>query len=580
MKLDGRTKDRIRPWIAIAYLPLPLPVLRGWCRAILESIVPLVHRPVVTSGRLLSLRSLLQLYYYISTIANTSCVINFSTPKMATSSTGTGTGGLRASAFDPRSPAALMLADDDAADDNGGGGGGLLSVLYSDDGVGCNQFETAALLRMLDARDEILPSGGGGVPSPGPSGIRALSREYRRSIRDCLAGWEEHLASEDNASAEEKKRSADNLEALKVSSAIVHLSEIYLLPRGDNAMDIGDGSGAASNSSSNIPGSATADTVRFLRYEFEDPDSVFAELGTTSEEMEIMISSETPEHYPSRATGDSLLWSLVEAYALRGCLREAWAMLTHHSAARRVHEAGRRGDFDDPSAAPAEPFLSEDKDALEILKGVMLGAPLPGGIDTKNDHGLGGDDDDDEDGANAMRGLDQDDDDDDDIHLVKGVPRRAYQLWDQSSETYHPRTAANIHQTWQAAVGRLMTQAGPVQKMMNHTPRLRRLLSFLRGQFDGIDFRSWEEHLRAELLYVRPSVRPNDIAIRADIAMKKFQSDDEKRVVENIMFNIMSGNSGSAFALLREMGGSSGAALPTTVVSNDYAILFSTCYPI
>jgi hypothetical protein len=56
--------------------------------------------------------------------------------------------------------------------------------------------------------------------------------------------------------------------------------------------------------------------------------------------------------------------------------------------------------------------------------------------------------------------------------------------------------------------------------------------------------------------------------------MKKIPSDDEKRVVETIMFNIMSGNSGSAFALLREMGGSSGAALPTTVVSNDSAILF------
>ena len=498
---------------------------------------------------------------------------------MATSSTGTGTGtgGLRASGFDPRCPVALMLVGDDAADDNGGNDGGRLSVQYSDDGVGCNQFETAALLRMLDARDEILPSGGGGGgggPSPGPSGIRALSREYRRSVRDCLAGWEEHLASEDNASTEEKKRSADNLEALKVSSAIVHLSEIYLLPRGDNAMGIDDGGGAASNSSSNIPGSATADTVRFLRYEFEDPDSIFAELGTTSEEVEIMIRSETPEHYPSQATGDSLLWSLVEAYALRGCLREAWAMLTHHSAARRVHEAGHRGDFDDPSAAPAEPFLSEDKDALEILKGVMLGAPLPGGIDTKNDHGLGGDDDDDEDGANAMRGLDQDDDDDDDIHLVKGVPPRAYQLWDQSSETYHPRTAANIHQTWQTAVGRLMTQAGPVQKMMHHTPRLRRLLSILRGQFDDIDFRSWDEHLRAELLYVRPSVRPNDIAIRADIAMKKIPSNDEKKVVETIMFNIMNGNSGSALTLLREMGGSSGAALPTTVVSNECAILF------
>jgi len=502
---------------------------------------------------------------------------------MATSSTGTGTGagGLRASGFDPQSPSALMLVGDDAASASDGGG---LSVLYSDDGVGCNQYETAALLRMLDARDEILASGGGGGggPSPGPSGLRALSREYRRSVRDCMAGWEEQLASEESPSAEEEERSADNLELLKVSSAFVHLSEIYLLPRGDNgststgrsgssgpnAMDIDDGGGAVSNSSSNIPGSATADTVRFLRYEFENPDSVFVVLGTTSEEVETMVKSEIPEHYSSGATGDTLFWSLVEAYALRGCLREAWAILTHHSAARRVHAAALRGDFDDPSAGATEPFLIEDRDALEILKGIMLGAPLPGGIDTENDHGLGDadDDDDDVDGANAMHGLDQDDDEDD-IRLVKGVARRAYQLWDQSSETYHPRTAANTHQTWQTAVGRLMTQAGPVQRMMHHTPRLRRLLSILRGQFDGITFHSWEENLRAELLYVRPSVRPNDIATRAGIAMKKFQSDDEKEKEQMIMFNIMSGDAGSAIASLQWMGGSSGAALPTTLAS-------------
>jgi hypothetical protein len=489
--------------------------------------------------------------------------------------TSTGTGGLRASGFDPQSPSALMLAGDDASADNSGGVD--LSVLYSDDGVGCNQFETAALMRMLDARDEIMPYGGGGGPSsPGESGLRALSREYRRSVRDCMAGWEEQLMSaEDSFGGDDQTRSEANLELLKLSSALVHLSEIYLLPRGGdsisgNAMDIGDG-GAASNTSSNIPGSATADTVQFLRFNFEDADSVFVMLGTTSEEVQTMMNSEIPEHYSSVTSGDSdcsLFWSLVEAYALRGCLREAWAMLTHHSTARRVHEAALRGIFDDPSASAAEPLLSEDRDALETLKGIMLGAPLPGGIDTENDHGLS-DEDDDEDVANAMRGLDQDDDEDD-IRLVKGVARKSCQLWDQSSETYHPRTAANVHQTWQTAVGRLMTQPGPVQGMMHRTPRLRRLLSILRGQFDGITFQSWEESLRAELLYIRPSVRPNDIATRAAIAMKKFSNVDEtQEAVRKIMFNIMSGDAGTAIASLQGMGGSSGAALPTTLVSAE-----------
>lgn len=497
------------------------------------------------------------------------------------------TGGLRASGFDPKSPSALMLVGDNASAD--GGAGVDLSVLYSDDGVGCNQFETAALMRMLDARDEIMPPGG---QSPGASGLRALSREYRRSIRDCMAGWEEQLASEDGSlGEEERKQSEGNLELLKLSSAFVHLSEIYLLPRGGdnssrsagrssssgpNAMDIDDG-GTASNSSSNIPGSATADTVQYLRFNFEDADSVFVILGTTSEEVQTMMNSEIPEHYTSISSGGSngsLFWSLVEAYALRGCLREAWAILTHHSAARRVHEAALRGTFDDPSASAAEPFLCEDRDALEILKGIMLGAPLPGGIDTENDHGLSDEDEDEEDGAHAMRGLDQDDDEDD-IHLVKGVGPKSYQLWDQSSETYHPRTAANTHQTWQTAVGRLMTQAGPVQGMMHRTPRLRRLLSILRGQFDDIDFQSWEENLRAELLYVRPSVRPNDIATRAAIAMKKFPTVDEKEeAMRKIMFNIMSGDAGTAIASLQGMGGSSGAALPTTLVRVNASCIF------
>lgn len=550
-----------------------------------------------------------------------------------TSSSGTRSSTVVASAWDPRSPSALMMAGGGGGDGGRGGDaisgaagatGGTLAAFYSDDGVGCNDYETSALIRMLDARDQHTAGD-----------LRSLSREYRRAVRDCMGGWEDHIrkssadaaaaargaaeggggseggADETNETEGDAEAEANNLELLKITSAIIHLSEIYLLPRhsgspssGSTGMHIDDGGGSNARDN-NLPGSVTADTVRYLRLNHL-PD-VYDIIDTTPEEVERMMDSEQPEHYAGGgarggAGGGALFWSLVEALAIRGCLAEAWAVLTHHSAVRRFSAAAARGDLDGTGAVVDDPILLEDRDAFAILKGMMLCAPLPGGIDQANDYGLDEGDEYDEEREqddNRMMSLDEDDDDGD-MRLVAGVPRKSYELWDSddggesgnkagsrrsSSDdalpgTFHPRAAANRHRTWSTAVARAAEQAGPLQSLTRRIPRLRRLLSILCGQFDessssGIGFRSWDEALCAELLYVRPNVRPNDIGVRARLSMKSYglsigADDGGGAAVEEIVLSVMSGDAGRAVLSLQGYGGSSGAALPATMVSFSY----------
>jgi len=512
-----------------------------------------------------------------------------------------------------------MLAGDGGTSGSTAVAGGL-AAFYSDDGVGCNEYETAALIRMLDSRDAAISAAGtiGGSGS-GSGDLRALSREYRRAVRDCMGGWDEHIRSTaadaaDAAAADDAEAGAGNLELLKITSAIIHLSEIYLLPRpaagGGNSntvmmMDIDDDSANAHDA--NLPGSVTADTVRYLR--FNHLPDVYDAIGTTAEEVERMINSEQPEHYDGDGDGGggALFWNLVDAHAMRGCLAEAWAVLTHHSAVRRFSAAAARGDLDGvgggavgAAAAGAaalvdDPVLLEDRDAFAMLKGLMFCAPIPGGIDQANDAGLDSDEDDDDEDNAEMMGLDEAGGDDY-TRLVAGVPRDSYKMWDGGDDdgaasggesgraggrrndaipgSFHPKAAANRHRTWSALVNDAVNQSGPLQSLTRRIPRIRRLLSILGGRFgdsSGVSFRSWDEALVAELLYVRPSIRPIDIAVRAQIAMKRHGldagEDDSATAVEGIVLSVMRGDAGSAVISLQSYGGSSGAALPATMAS-------------
>jgi hypothetical protein len=65
-------------------------------------------------------------------------------------------------------------------------------------------------------------------------------------------------------------------------------------------------------------------------------------------------------------------------------------------------------------------------------------------------------------------------------------------------------------------------------------------------------------------LYRTPDLRPRSIASRTMKLMKDFQEVNDERV--NPIVSIMQGNAGRAISELYELGGRSGAALPTTLV--------------
>jgi hypothetical protein len=436
---------------------------------------------------------------------------------------------------------------------------------------------------------------------------RSLSREYRAALRDCMAGWEEEMmlgsgSGSGSGSGPPSPADGQNLELLKVSAALLHLSELYLLPR-DGASVHGPLGGMGG------PGSLTAGTVRYLRLNHL-PD-VYDAVGASAAEVEELQASDQPEHLltPGRdgnddgdgdgdggeGEGGALFWSLVEAYAARGCLRDVWALLTHHSAVRRASAWAARQDGRGERGTAADAVLREDAEALEILRGMLLGAPLPGGIDDAGDAGL---DDDDGEGQDGMEV-----EEDDGLRLVPGVPRRAWELWDDDDDdgappsaggsdglpaAFHPRAAAARHRTWSAAVGKALSPAGPLSSLLRRIPRLRRLLSILRGRFDDVEagggavplFRTWDEALCAELLYVMPTVRPDDVHVRAELAMARFGlsvgsagagGSSADSAVEEIILSVMRGDAGRAVISLQGFGGSSGAALPAAMVSGGWA---------
>ena len=76
------------------------------------------------------------------------------------------------------------------------------------------------------------------------------------------------------------------------------------------------------------------------------------------------------------------------------------------------------------------------------------------------------------------------------------------------------------------------------------------------------------EALIAELIYVTPTILPNNIQVRAEKLMEKYP-----RVLyaemDDVLLGIMQGNAGQVIDLLHSFGGGSGAALPATVVSRS-----------
>uniref|UniRef100_A0A7S2XQJ6 Nuclear pore complex protein Nup85 n=1 Tax=Attheya septentrionalis TaxID=420275 RepID=A0A7S2XQJ6_9STRA len=456
-------------------------------------------------------------------------------------SMGNRSGDFVAVAWDPSSPSTLFLPPKGAS---------TFPTFLADDGVGCNAEETTALLRLLDARQEIVRE------STYP--IRKLSKRYRLALRDCLSEWEDRLQQpEINAKKSSCEQEETSLEQLKLTYAVTQLVEVYVLPVSTGSLYT-----MREEDVRQQPGAATADTVRYLR--LHHMTGPYAVDGAPEDEITAMLNAPQPEYFraPSYSDDDAdgfLFWDLVKRLVLRGCLEEAWAVLGRHSAVRNCA---------DPSSSEDD-FL-DDSAAFAMLRALLLSAPLPGGRNDNEDSCLAFEDED----------FEKDEHDLDEV-LLEGVAPSTYQLWDIATShdskddypaVFQPSAASAVYKTWQRAVSEAVR--GPMLAgVLRRIPLLKScVFTILLGHFQDFVFDSWPEALCAELLYVRPLIRMGDVSVRAARTMSDFghppqPSSEGDSTFEEIVLNVMRGNAGSAVMALHKFGGGSGAALPATMVA-------------
>ncbi len=472
------------------------------------------------------------------------------------------------SAWDPKSPATLLLPTSIASGEDGSEEKRAVNFASCDTGIGCNTFESSAIMNLLDARDAYLDERK--TSSTPHQALRQLSRGYRKALADCIDEWSNDLEQRDEKSEEKTQSEKQNnelvdLDLLRATYAITHLSEIFLMspsgPQDHNGM-IENMAYGYENDMWNLPGAVTADTVRYLRkHHFGDIYNLF-DPSVVDKIYELWQPDQEDN-------GDgNEYWKMVEAYVMWGCLEDAWDLLSHHSIVSRYME--RKSELD----ADGSPFndyqtaaLAEDGEGFRALMSILLSAPLPGSRTNASDDGFDTSENKTGDSYNPSETKEE---------LIDGIPNSAYRLWEPNSGigdsnnsstgyyvNFEPKTAYHVHRHWKQAIDTLPA----LKRLRQRIPQLNTILALLTGNFRDIEFNSWQEEMCAELLYKNPNIRLMDINVRAAALVQRHANDtDEKNSIDEMMLNIMRGNAGEVLKALHGFGGGSGAALPAVMV--------------
>jgi hypothetical protein len=140
-----------------------------------------------------------------------------------------------------------------------------------------------------------------------------------------------------------------------------------------------------------------------------------------------------------------------------------------------------------------------------------------------------------------------------------------WKLWDPTGidddfTVFSCESALYKLRRWQEHIRRVRATCALVRKV----PELDEMLGVLSGELiSTVEFGSWAEQLCAELLYKTPHLRPTECSNRTLAIMKRFGT------VQNAIVAIMQGEAGRAIQQMYELGGGSGAALPSTLVRTD-----------
>ena len=436
---------------------------------------------------------------------------------------------------------------------------------YADNGVGCNTFESSALMKLLDARDAYLkhdPDAVGTYPA-----MNKLCQAYCQALSECAVEWEDYRVAKDAEAAEdgmetdekdpEPSTGAEALELLRLVYALTQLSGVFLILPGKKGPK--DMVGAAAGGSTDMvmyedkmsmPGAVTADTVRFLRRHAlgaaDDPD----EFDPAA--VDEMRDSVQPDQYD----GGDIYWKMVENLMIRGCLEEAWVMLSNHSMLTRSLEMEE--EHDESMDDYLQKSLEQDREGFELLRRILLSAPIPGGRNNDSDGGFP------EDAVGSTGPIV-------DEELIEGIPSSGYRLWDttesdQYSSEYslhfEPYVAHQLWETWRQAI----KLSPELQRLRNRIPQLSKLMDLLSGDFRQIQFSKWSEELCCELLYKNPDIHLVDMCAMTERVMENDGNAISKNLDKGVV-RIMNGNAGEVIKLAHQLGGNSGAALPAVVVS-------------
>ena len=359
-----------------------------------------------------------------------------------------------------------------------------MNAVYCSTGVTCNPFETKALFEVLDYREDFQSWV---IENPDAANatviqkLRTLSSSYRKAVYGCLTSWQAPTAGKEKKSLPELPLA---MELLTCMSAVMHLSQIFLLPYPDTtAVRNTNGEEEISLLSNTTPGSLTADTVRYLRAHHlphklnalrsNDDFDNDSELRETFDQM---LSSDQPEYWGVMTENEfSPFWKLVRSLVSRGCLKDAWDVLSHHSSRCNNREG----------------FLH--------LRAILLSAPLPGGRDDKFDY--------------DFQIFSESNDNEEEDLIIGDIPYNAYEGWGCTSRcaTFENhtnagggkatglRSAKSFYSTWSNHV-RIAMESGLKDGLLHRIPELRwAVFDVISGSSDSFD--GWAEALCAELLY-------------------------------------------------------------------------------
>jgi len=443
------------------------------------------------------------------------------------------------------------------------------TLLAAKGSIRMNDYEIKAIMEVLEARSEFQDWAMENKMAKDAEVIdklHMLSQKYRLALTCCIAGWESQEEQPLTEQPVDVNSLTSSIELLKSMLAVMHLSEIYLLPKA-----IPTGASL----------SLTASTVRYLRLNHLDQKysitEDFAEVNNSIDEGEDpvrqMLESDCPESWgreyedPS-SNVPSLYWRQVRILVARGCLKEAWKLLSCHSLC-----------VNDGPLADQQGFLH--------LRAILLSAPLPGGRDDELDDGFVARHDQEKKFRREQQSLletdEQDEIEDEREPVLEGIPSNAYRGWDLTPELNKGvamHTALANWNTWSHHVRRVARDGSLSGGLIQRIPALRwAVLDVLAGQAPRDSFSSGAEALCTELLYQNPSIRISDIPIRFEVASKVYG--EESDLLQHVILPIMNNGSEQAIAAIHTLEGGTGAALPTTITALIFDLLvLSKCIPI